>query len=83
MMASCKWQEIQTAPRDGTAVLLFRAEWDMLQVGVQYEGTGIWQNSCGDVLREPTHWMMLPAPPRKPGALYTPSEGQGRTLARH
>jgi len=60
-----QWQPIDTAPRDGTAVLLFHPAWDMLQVGVHYDGITDWQNPCGDLLRTPTHWMKLPPPPYK------------------
>jgi len=63
MTACCEWQPINTAPRDGTAVLLFHPAWDMLQVGVCYDKANRWQQPCGDLLRTPTQWMRLPHPP--------------------
>jgi hypothetical protein len=65
MSITCEWQPIATAPQDGTAVLLFRPDWDMLQVGIHYEDTRSWQNPCGDLLSRPTHWMKLPRPPER------------------
>jgi hypothetical protein len=65
MPSHCEWQAIDTAPRDGTAVLLFHPDWDMLQVGVRYPEVPDWQNPCGDLLRTPTHWMALPSTPRE------------------
>jgi len=63
MTTQCQWQPIETAPRNGTAVLLFHPAWDVLQVGIHYDETSSWQNPCGDLLRTPTHWMALPPPP--------------------
>ena len=57
---------------DGTAVLLFHPEWDMLQVGIHYAETCNWQNPCGDLLRTPTHWMALPSPPPRQEAALPP-----------
>ncbi len=58
------WQPINTAPQDGTAVLLFHALWDLLQVGFLDEATRAWQAPNGDLLsRTPTHWMPLPPAP--------------------
>jgi len=55
-----QWQPIETAPRDGTEVLLFDGEW--------FE-TGYWETDQWviDVLglfkMQPTHWMAIPAAP--------------------
>ena len=65
MTLDCKWQPIDTAPRHGTAVLLFHPAWDMLQVGIHYAETTQWQDFSGDLLQMPTHWMALPPPPRE------------------
>jgi hypothetical protein len=60
------WQPITSASQDGTAVLLFHALLDLLQVGLLDEATRAWQAPNGDLLsRTPTHWM--PRPPL-PGA---------------
>jgi hypothetical protein len=67
MSIACEWQSIETAPQDGTAVLLFHPSWEMVQVGVHYDDTSSWQNPCGDLLEPPTHWMTLPPPPEGSG----------------
>jgi hypothetical protein len=63
MQQGREWQPIEIAPIDGTAVLLFHPAWDMVQVGIRYDGTGVWQSQCGDLLPTPTHWMPLPPLP--------------------
>ncbi|GEP07923.1 hypothetical protein MOX02_59610 [Methylobacterium oxalidis] len=63
-MPSCyEWQPIQTAPRDGTAVLVFHAAWDVLQVAICYGEVGRWQQPSGDLLQTPMYWMALPPLP--------------------
>lgn len=73
------WQSIETAPRDGTQVLLCRAvdvdgkpirdeAWGIfIQVAAWWEGDG-WIVYCSQIQEprlhfEPTHWMPLPDPP--------------------
>ena len=70
MQFESDWQTIETAPQDGTAILVFHPAWDTCQVGMRYEETRVWQQPNGDVLKLPTHWMPLPTLP--------PSLGQDR-----
>ena len=74
------WQPIETAPRDGTRVLL----WFPFTLTVEVPGIawiGLWAqretdeadgNVCwiepehrDECLGEPTHWMPLPEPPKE------------------
>jgi Protein of unknown function (DUF551) len=70
-----EWQPIETAPKDGTRILIFDqniyiASWsDEVQFG-QFEFRPGWQifDVDGDQFysvasEHPTHWMSLPAPP--------------------
>ena len=69
-----EWQPIETAPRDGTFVLLFGP--DGIDMG-KYEpwaadyGSG-WErfrtaeyDNDGVMITHPTHWMPLPPPPKE------------------
>lgn len=65
-----EWQPIETAPRDGTKIIVFRPIFDgtyIPRVGVDwfglYGGEGTWGRSRKDT--PPTHWMPFPAPPLK------------------
>ncbi len=66
MTMMTKWQPIETAPRDGTVVLLFQPH---SQVGYMFVGVlnnrGEWvDNIMGEDHRPtPTHWQPLPEPP--------------------
>ena len=63
--APSPWRLIETAPTDGTVVLVFAAERDGLpafQCTAAYHEDAGW---CVDELREVTHWMPLPPPPQK------------------
>ena len=55
-----EWQSIDTAPRDGTTVLLASPRGRMAN-GNWHQTYGVW--SWPYVLIEPTHWMPLPDPP--------------------
>jgi hypothetical protein len=60
-----EWQPIETAPKDGTLVLLGNAnnpEWPLRCRRWDDETWGHWRGQDGD---EATHWMPLPAPPTK------------------
>jgi hypothetical protein len=58
-----EWQPIETAPKDGTDLLLWWPYWSKIPVH-GYWSLGEWASlsaiSEGD---GPTHWMPLPAPP--------------------
>lgn len=72
------WQPIETAPRDGTEVLICWADipqmavaqWDQDYAEMDFaEGVG-WRDGsdygCGGMIGAmPTHWMPLPPPPTK------------------
>ena len=66
------WRPIETAPRDGTNILLsnlgfglvdelpFTGYWDASVNGFAMQHVG---NLCG--FAKPTHWMPLPTPPKE------------------
>lgn len=62
------WQPIETAPKDGTEILMVQAD-GYLQVGewAAWMQTPCWviiDSQAGGVIEaEPTHWMPLPTPP--------------------
>lgn len=60
------WEHIDTAPKDGTAVLLYEGFEPAIQSGYFAANDGEWRrSSCGSVpfWREPKHWMPLPGAP--------------------
>lgn len=66
------WQPIETAPKDGTRLLLATPT-GKLADGMWSSRYGVW--SWPYVMTEPTHWM--PAPPiplRAPNTGYTPDD---------
>lgn len=59
------WQPIETAPKDGTRILVFRENEDgheQKRIGVDYFKRGVWWLSRTQM--RPTHWMPLPEPPQ-------------------
>lgn len=59
-----KWNPIETAPKDGTEVWVYVAPREGLrgfQCVCAYHPDAGW---CADELREVTHWMPLPEPPK-------------------
>ncbi len=73
-----EWQPIETAPRDGTVVLLGRdvgEPWGFVRGYGHFEGKadelisgwlsyGLYDPPGNLGLGNPTHWMPLPAPPK-------------------
>jgi len=58
-----QWQDISTAPRDGTPILVFAPSRDglpdLMAVSKYHPDAGF----CIDEIRFETHWHPLPAPP--------------------
>jgi hypothetical protein len=63
------WQPIETAPKDGTRILVFEKIWPEIVVAEWDEGTGhhpgwrVYPNTESLDTCDPTHWMPLPEPP--------------------
>lgn len=64
------WQPIETAPKDGTTVLVAFWLWNDRKNGYGYQvaewcgdADGEWQTQEDVTLYPPTHWRPLPAPP--------------------
>lgn len=66
------WQDIETAPRDGTWILANTAgthphtHAPFVPDVIQWLG-GRWDNGFDRSVYRPTHWMPLPAPPKPAG----------------
>lgn len=63
---SREWQDIETAPKDGTRIILCWDDSATLPAHVELgKRKGFaWANTYGHPFQgEPTHWMPLPAPP--------------------
>jgi hypothetical protein len=61
------WRTMESAPRDGTVVLLWAAHWRSPETGWTF-GDDSWQDCPKDsYVRPPTHWMPLPALPLSGG----------------
>ncbi len=59
------WRPVETAPKDGTVVLVYAPEREGLRSIIctcNYHPDGGW---CVDELRFVTHWRPLPAPPKE------------------
>lgn len=57
------WQPIETAPKDGTWILIWGDRWDCEQPDVGSWDDDDWRDDEGAVLAFATHWMPLPTPP--------------------
>lgn len=63
------WQDISTAPKDGTKILTYEPTWTN-PVNVAHYGNdkSWWLSNCYEDLGhdlDPTHWMPLPTPPKE------------------
>jgi hypothetical protein len=62
-----KWQPIETAPKDGTRVILCAVDGNYPRVAEGYYQRDGWHWSTDENWRDsemaPTHWMPLPVPP--------------------
>jgi len=57
------WQPIETAPKDGSDVLIYNPVSG--EMFVCYWSKGRWKFAVHIVMKdEPTHWMPLPEPPK-------------------
>ena len=74
-----EWQPIETAPKDGTYIVVsdgVRVSLGLwvsdVDQGADYEGqigmAGWWSVDLGAKLDRPTHWMPLPDPPATQGS---------------
>ena len=65
-VAQPRWQPIETAPMDETAVLVYDANGDELATAFWDDTENRWyETSTLDVfVGQPTHWMPLPEPPK-------------------
>ena len=63
------WQPIETAPKDGTVVLIFEPSREKWKINSAY-WPNHWHKPCflsagqGVMLDKATHWMPLPEPPK-------------------
>ena len=60
-----EWQPIETAPTDGTQVIVYAASCHGLRGFVSVCHWYIDVGWCVDELRPVTHWMPLPEPPKE------------------
>ena len=59
-----QWRPIETAPKDGTRILVFRKKetgYENQIIGIDYWNSPGWMKSR--LRMPPTHWMPLPSPP--------------------
>lgn len=71
-MSTSEWLPIETAPKDGTPVLLYydgvvtQGAWNAEDYARRWEAVTLEQHGCGCCAGTddpPKHWMPLPAPP--------------------
>lgn len=87
-----EWLPIETAPKDGTPVLLWGVLWPevwpkhtdpTMVIGSCQNGVWYMDNTeCYSTMIEPTGWMPRPTPPTSPAApLQSPPVAQGENNA--
>jgi hypothetical protein len=63
------WRPIDTAPRDGTFLLLFAASGDAVSAICPFQVArwthDSWESEDSRLIERPTHWMPLPPPPAR------------------
>ena len=60
-----EWQLIETAPKDGTRIILFREEYqEDMCIGWWSNGTNEWIPVQGVLFSTATHWMPRPKAPK-------------------
>jgi len=64
LLASTGWWPIETAPRDGTAILVYEPGFFHTAAWEANEFKAGWTNAYGSWLVDVTHWMPLPEPPQ-------------------
>lgn len=57
------WQPIETAPRDGTLVLVYRE--GIIDMAVWSDHFACWITCASNQGEKRTHWMPLPEPPEE------------------
>lgn len=59
------WQPMETAPKDGTRFLAYRAEW-VESMGICFWSSDWQEWMCigGSPFPDPTHWCLLPDEPQ-------------------
>ena len=60
-----QWQPIETAPKDGTAILVNTGyAHDAWQYVTAHYRNDLWVACCSSSIVRPSHWMPLPEPPQ-------------------
>lgn len=65
MPVGCKsWRPIETAPKDGTEIILYEDFEPIICKGFWSTDGDEWRHNRGGLWKMPTHWMPLPEPPQ-------------------
>lgn len=78
LAAATQWRPIETAPRDGTPILVAMPTLITGQThwrGVAFWGSVGWlvRDTCRPLIEAPSHWLPLPTPPRSERMTTTPT----------